>query len=73
MTVRSYTQPQVRALLQMSPTTFRRLLATGRLPWVEEIQPRAGRPRYLAAPLDRYLAGQWTRPQLVFGARRRAR
>lgn len=65
-----YTQAQVRAILQLAPTTFRRLLAAGQLPWVEELKPRAGRPRYRCEPLDRYLAGEWNRPQLVFGRKR---
>lgn len=65
-----YTQPEVRALLKVSRSTFERLLAAGQLPFVQEIKPRAGRPRYLAAPLDRYLSGEWMQPLRSFGARR---
>jgi len=70
MTERLYTTPEVRTLLKLTPRTFRRLKHEGKLPFLEPLRPRLGRSeRYLAAPLDLYLRGQWGKPQLVFGRR----
>jgi predicted DNA-binding transcriptional regulator AlpA len=68
--LRCYTVPQLLAALQMSRTTFKRLLHEGKLPFLEELKPRAGRPRYRADLVDKYLAGEWARPSLAFGGRR---
>lgn len=71
MTARCYFIPQVLDLLQLTPTTFKRLRSEGKLPFLEEMRPRLGRRvRYRAEPVDRYLAGEWGRPSLVFGGRR---
>jgi hypothetical protein len=70
MAPRCYTQEQICDLLQMPLTTFRTLRRTGRLPFLEELQPRLGKHhRYRADLVDRYLAGQWGQPRLL---RRRA-
>ena len=53
--------------------TFALHLAAGALPFLDELNPRIGRiARYRADLIDRYLAGQWGQPQLVFGRRRKA-
>jgi excisionase family DNA binding protein len=58
--LRCYTVPQLLESLQLTKRTFRRLRAAGKLPFLEEIQPRLGRSvRYRADLVDRYLAGQW--------------
>jgi len=55
----------------MSQSTFTDLKRQGKLPFLEELRPRIGRRvRYKADLIDRYLAGQWGRPQLAFGGRR---
>jgi hypothetical protein len=64
-----YTGPQVRELLHMPPRTFARALANGTLPFLEELTPRTKPRRYRKEPIDRYLAGQWGAPRLVFGRR----
>jgi hypothetical protein len=72
MSPKIYTGPEVRALLHMPVRTFERLKADGALPFLEEVKPRLGVvARYRADLVDQYLAGQWGRPQLVFGRRSR--
>ena len=62
---RCYTLPQLLGRLQLTRTTFYRLHAAGRLPFVSELRPRLGRTvRYRADLVDRYLAGQWGTPQV---------
>ena len=62
MTPRCYTVPQLIDLLQLSRASFFDLRRRGRLPFLEELQPRLGnKPRYRADLVDRYLAGDWTR------------
>lgn len=57
---RCYTVPQLLDRLQLTKRTFRRLRAKGKMPFLEEIEPRLGRSvRYRADLVDRYLAGQW--------------
>lgn len=47
-------------LLNMPRRTFTRLRSKGELPFLVEVEPRAGRViRYRADLVDRYLAGQW--------------
>lgn len=71
---RCYTTEQVRALLQMQPSTFTELKAKGRLPYVQELLPRSGkRARYRADLIDRYLAGEWNQPRLLVSHRRSGR
>lgn len=60
MSERCYTVAQVCDTLKMSVRTFHRLKRAGRLPFLEELLPRAGRRALYRADLfDRYLAGQW--------------
>jgi hypothetical protein len=67
---RVYTIAEIRTLLKVSPTTFKRMRRDGALPFLEELRPRLGRSvRYRAEPVDRYLAGAWGRPHLAFGRR----
>jgi hypothetical protein len=68
---RLYTSPEVRALLKMPARTFARALVNGSLPFLEELHPRTKPRRYKAEPIDRYLAGQWGQPRLVFGRKTR--
>jgi len=68
---RCYTVPELLAALKMSRTTFRRLWHAGQLPFLEELKPRAGRPRFRADLVDKYLAGEWHRPTFAFGRRAR--
>ena len=64
-----YTAPVVRQLLHMPLRTWYRALKNGDLPFLEELQPRTKPRRYRKEPIDRYLAGQWGAPRLVFGRR----
>lgn len=64
-----YTAGDVRALLNMPLRTWYRALANGDLPFLEELQPHTRPRRYRKEPIDRYLAGQWGAPRLVFGRR----
>ena len=54
---RLYLRHEVCALLRCSPTTL--VKRGGSWPWVQECLPRVGRPKYLAAPIDKYVAGLW--------------
>lgn len=64
MTPRCYTVPQILELLQLPRRTFYELKAAGKLPCLEELQPRLGRRlRYRADLVDRYLAGQGIGPR----------
>ena len=73
MMARCYTLADVLALLQLPRTTFYTHLANGALPFVEELKPRIGRrARYRAAPIDRYLAGDWGRSRFFGSAKRSA-
>lgn len=70
---RCYTVPELLAKLQMPKTTFKVLLRAGKLPFLEELRPRLGRrARYRADLVDKYLRGDWNRPELSFGRRRNA-
>ncbi len=61
---RCYTLAQVLELLQIKISTFNDLKRRGRLPFIEELQPRLGmHARYRADLVDRYLAGQWGTPR----------
>ena len=68
---RCYTTEQVLAALQNMPlSTFTALKRRGKLPWLQELKPRAGRRvRYRADLVDRWLAGQWGQPR-AFGKAR---
>ena len=69
--VRCYLIPDLLVRLQMSLRTFTRQRKAGALPFLEELRPRIGRrPRYRADLVDRYLAGEWGRSSVGFGARR---
>ena len=59
MNARCYTVADVLERLQMSARDFRRKRAQGKLPFLEEIRPRLGRPRYRADLVDLYLDGRW--------------
>ena len=66
---RCYTIAQLLVLLALPRRTFYDLLKAGRLPFLEELQPRLGRrPRYRADLVDRYLAGERPRPRAVKSA-----
>jgi hypothetical protein len=66
MPPRCYTVPQLLVILQMPETTFRTLRRTGRLPFLEELQPRLGKhARYRADLVDAYLDNQWGRSRLL--------
>jgi Helix-turn-helix domain len=67
---RFYTVREVLERLRMGPTTFKRLRAAGKLPFLEELRPRLGRiVRYRADPVDRYLRNEWQVHPRVFGRR----
>jgi hypothetical protein len=70
MAARVYTLPEVLALLKLSRTAFYRHQRAGKLPFLEELQPRYGPPRYRADLIDRYTAGRWGGPRLLVKARR---
>jgi hypothetical protein len=66
---RCYTKRDVLRLLQLTNGSYKRLLAAGKLPMLEELKPRIGvSPRFRADLVDRYLAGQWG--VTAFGRRR---
>lgn len=72
-TPRCYTVAQLLGvdLLNMPRRTFFTLKAAGKLPFLQEIEPRLGRRiRYRAEPVDRYLAGQWGQPRSFASHRR---
>jgi hypothetical protein len=74
MSAHFYTVAQLLEILQMSARTFARLRKAGALPFLEELRPRLGRrPRYRADLVDRYLAGRWGQPSIVFGRKRGTR
>ena len=50
---RCYTVGDVLGLLHMARTTFERHRRAGKLPFLEELLPRVGRPRYRADLVDR--------------------
>jgi predicted DNA-binding transcriptional regulator AlpA len=61
---RCYTAAQIIALLQLPRASFYSLRRQGKLPFLEELQPRlGGRIRYKAAPVDRYLDNLWNKPR----------
>jgi len=66
---RCYTLQQVCEALQISRTTFYQQQRAGRLPFIEELQPRTGGPRFRADLLDRYLDNKYTGPRLLTKAR----
>ena len=55
---RCYLIPQLLAMLQISRRRFEEQRAAGKLPFLEELQPRIGRPRYRADLVDAFLAGE---------------
>ena len=68
---RCYTTDEILALLKLSRRTFFKLKAAGQLPMLDELRPRLGRrPRYRAALVDRWLAGEWEQSR-YFAAHRR--
>jgi hypothetical protein len=73
MAPRVYTVADLLVLLSMKRRTFFALKAAHQLPFLEEIQPRLGRRlRYRAAPVDRYLAGEWGQPRSFTAHKRSA-
>jgi len=71
---RCYLIPQLLEMLQMSRRRFEELRAAGKLPFLEELQPRMGRPRYRADLIDSYLVGEYRQPlRAVLPHRRRQR
>ena len=57
-----YTVKDICRLLQISQASFFALKQAGRLPYLEELQPKTGRKlRFRKDLVDRYLAGQWQR------------
>jgi hypothetical protein len=72
MTPRCYTTAQVLMLLQVKASTFHHLKRAGKLPFLEELKPRVGHPRYRADLIDRYLAGEWGQSRSFSSHRRSA-
>lgn len=69
----AYTTAQVLEKLQMPRRTFFRLRAKGELPMLDELKPRLGRVvRYRAAPIDRWVDGQWGASPFLASHRRHA-
>ena len=59
--VRCYTVAQLLVELQLSRSSFFELKAAGKLPFLEELQPRIGRQaRFRAEPIDRYLENRFS-------------
>jgi hypothetical protein len=59
---RAYTAAQVREKLQLSKSAFFLQLRAGKLPFLEELQPRTGRSaRYRGDLFEAYLNNQWHR------------
>lgn len=72
---RVYTVAQLLSadLLHMTRRTFFRLRSKGKLPFLVEVEPRAGRlVRYRADLVDRWLSGEWNRPRFLSSHRRTA-
>jgi predicted site-specific integrase-resolvase len=65
---RCYTVADVLERLRISRTTFERRRRAGKLPFLEELLPRLGHPRYRADLVDRYLRGEWGRGREFFTA-----
>jgi len=68
--LRCYTIKQICEFLQVKLSTFNQLRREGKLPFLEELRPRLGHPRYRADLIDKYLAGQWGQPENRFFGRR---
>jgi len=71
---RCYTVKDLMPMLHLGRTAFYAALREGRLPFLEELRPRAGRKmRFRADLVDRYMAGDWTpaapKPALVQSGR----
>lgn len=63
---RCYSIAQILDKINLPSRTFYTLRKQGRLPWLQEILPRAGRrPRYRADLVDRYIAGEWNGPRFL--------
>ena len=62
---RCYLIPELLERLQISRRQFEKNRAAGLLPFLEELQPRIGRPRYRADLVDAYFAGTFRRPMLA--------
>jgi hypothetical protein len=56
---RCYLAADVRAMLGLSKTEFFKKKRTGQLPFLVELLPRIGRPRYRAEDIDAYLRGEY--------------
>ena len=71
-TPRCYTVVQLLEVLQLARGSFNDLKRRGKLPFLEELQPRLGRhARYRAAPVDLYLDNLHGRSR-SFSSHRRA-
>lgn len=69
----AYTITKVLERIDMPRRTFTRLRDAGRLPFLEEVQPRLGmRPRYRADLIEQYVSNQFNRGPLAVVRRRRA-
>lgn len=69
---RALTITDVCLALNIPRRSFFHLRRSGQLPMCQELKPRIGRVvRYQAAPIERWLAGQWGQPR-SFSAHRRA-
>ena len=70
---RCYTVRDLLLALSLSRTTFFDLYHAGKLPFLEELQPRIGkRLRFRADLVERYLAGEWGQSRSFASARRRS-
>jgi hypothetical protein len=70
MSKRCYTLAQLLEAISMSRRAFYDARAAGRLPFVEELEPRIGGPRFRADLIDRYLEGRWTGPRHLTAGRK---
>ena len=71
MTPRCYLVTDLLPMLKIKRSQFHELLRQGKLPFLEELQPRVGgRARYRADLVDRYFAGQWGRPRSFASGRK---
>lgn len=63
---RCYTVAQILELLQIPRRSFFTLKKAGKIPCLEELQPRIGRRiRYRADLVDRYVRNEWRQPRAV--------
>lgn len=66
---RCYTLAEVCDALRMGRRAFYVARKAGRLPFVEELRPRIGGPRFRADLIDRYLDNKYTGPRHLTNAR----